>query len=95
MNKSAVPLAWCTPLKPSSSLRQNYGRWVVRVSSRWLEFHHRTTENINSQLSKRLENRFEFVAESRRIGPNRKPARRRGTTSTAPPPTPEEMYERG
>jgi len=64
----------------------------LRVSSRWPGF---TKDDEKSTPSRSSAGKQPFESLLKAVErPNRKPARRRGTTSTATAATPEEMYER-
>ena len=93
LDKYGRPLLGAT-IKPKLGLSaRNYGRVVYEALRGGLDFT-KDDENINSQPFMRWRDRFLFVHGGRQPGRRRRPARSRATTSTSPPGTMEDMYER-
>ena len=93
LDKFGRPLLGAT-VKPKLGLSgKNYGRVVYEALKGGLDFI-KDDENINSQPFMHWRDRFLYCMEAVNQGVRPRPARSRATTSTSPPATMEDMYER-
>jgi ribulose-bisphosphate carboxylase large chain len=93
LDKFGKPLLGAT-VKPKLGLSgKNYGRVVYEALKGGLDFT-KDDENINSQPFMHWRDRFLYCMEAVNKAPRPPRARSRATTSTSPPATMEEMYER-